>query len=371
MRIAFYAPLKSPHHPTPSGDRSMARLLIKALEAGGHEVEVISELRSLETAGSREAQISIEHDAAQERVQLKELPSSRANGRAEYDLWFTYHHYYKAPDFLGFELARHWGIPYLLAEASHAPKRLVGPWADWARFTEAGIREADKVLYMTGFDRVCLEPLVVTENLISFPPFLDAKPFLDRPVTRSRTPDLTRLLSVAMMRPGDKVESYRRLAHSLERLKDWSWHLTIAGDGPDRSMVEGLFQALPEEKVAFIGAVEPGDLPALYAEADLFLWPGAGEAYGMVYLEAAASGLGVLAQNIRGVPDVVIDGSTGILTPDDDQTAYANALLSLLEHPEKQAAMGEAGREFVSTERDLPRAAARLNRLFQEMGLGQ
>ncbi len=45
MRIAFYAPMKSPHHPVPSGDRLMARLLIRALEMAGHSVELLSEFR--------------------------------------------------------------------------------------------------------------------------------------------------------------------------------------------------------------------------------------------------------------------------------------------------------------------------------------
>ena len=46
MRIAFYAPLKAPTHPVPSGDRRMARLLMAALEAGGHHVTLASTLRS-------------------------------------------------------------------------------------------------------------------------------------------------------------------------------------------------------------------------------------------------------------------------------------------------------------------------------------
>ncbi len=57
MHIAFYAPLKSPNHPVPSGDRQMARLLIAALRLAGHSVEIASELRSFSAtpeAGGRE-----------------------------------------------------------------------------------------------------------------------------------------------------------------------------------------------------------------------------------------------------------------------------------------------------------------------------
>ena len=53
MRIAFYAPMKSPNHPVPSGDGLMAQLLVRALEMAGHSVEVVSELRIY--AGTPEA----------------------------------------------------------------------------------------------------------------------------------------------------------------------------------------------------------------------------------------------------------------------------------------------------------------------------
>ena len=51
MRIAFYAPLKSPAHATPSGDRRVAELLVRALRGGGHSVSIASEFRSLDMDG--------------------------------------------------------------------------------------------------------------------------------------------------------------------------------------------------------------------------------------------------------------------------------------------------------------------------------
>ena len=63
MRIAFYAPMKPPNHPVPSGDRRMARLLIRALDLAGHEVSVASRLRSWEGRGDRKKQSRIRADA--------------------------------------------------------------------------------------------------------------------------------------------------------------------------------------------------------------------------------------------------------------------------------------------------------------------
>jgi len=363
MRIAFYAPLKSPDHLVPSGDRSMARLLREALEAGGHQVRLASELRSLERRGDAAAQKTIEARADAERAAL--LKSYR--DQTPPDLWFTYHHYYKAPDFLGPILAGKWGIPYVVAEASHAPKRLDGPWANWAAYVEGTLRRAACILAMTHFDRTCLAPLAGPGCLVDFPPFLKAGRFLTTPRVARKPGEPCHLLSVAMMRDGDKLESYTRLARALLLVKAENWHLTLAGDGPARPQVEAAFSRFPQSRLTFTGRVESEDLPALYAQADLFLWPGAGEAYGMVYLEAAASGLATIAQSIRGVPDVVIDGQTGRLTPDGDDGRYAQAIEEMLADPERLAEIGQLARKFIVEHRDLPKAAERLNALLGKL----
>lgn len=128
MRVAFYAPLKHPGHPVPSGDRRMARLLIAALETGGHEVDVASQLRSFEGAGDRGAQAGIRAAAATEADRL--IARYREDPEATRpEIWFTYHVYYKAPDWLGPTVAAALQIPYMTAEASYAPKRAGGAWA--------------------------------------------------------------------------------------------------------------------------------------------------------------------------------------------------------------------------------------------------
>ena len=62
LPLAFYAPLKSPHHPAPSGDRTMARLLMKALGAAGFEPSLASELRTLDKAGDPAKQLRLEQN---------------------------------------------------------------------------------------------------------------------------------------------------------------------------------------------------------------------------------------------------------------------------------------------------------------------
>ena len=97
MRIAFYAPLKSPTHGTPSGDRRVARLLIDVLERSGHRVSLASEFRSYEPLGDALRQAAHRDQG----IALgRELAAQWRNGpaSAQPELWFSYHSYYKAPD---------------------------------------------------------------------------------------------------------------------------------------------------------------------------------------------------------------------------------------------------------------------------------
>ena len=127
MRIAFYAPLKPPDHPVPSGDRRMARLLVAAMEAAGHEVELANRLRSRDAEGDedRQSRLAKIGRARAERL-LRRFVARPKSARP--DLWFTYHVYYKAPDWIGPRVADGLAIPYVVAEASVANKRAGGPW---------------------------------------------------------------------------------------------------------------------------------------------------------------------------------------------------------------------------------------------------
>ena len=126
MRVAFYAPLKPPDHAVPSGDRRMARLLMAALERAGHRVILASRLRAFEGHGKAATQELIRREAEAQAAQLIErFRAAAAEARPE--AWVTYHLYHKAPDWLGPPVSSALDIPYLIAEASHAPKRADSP----------------------------------------------------------------------------------------------------------------------------------------------------------------------------------------------------------------------------------------------------
>lgn len=356
-RIAFHAPMKGPDHPVPSGDRTVARLYRQALEQAGFAVEIASSFRSYDGAGDAGRQAEILPEAARERARI----AAEWTAHGAPDLWFTYHLYHKAPDLLGPELARHFCIPYVVAEPSHAPKRAVGPWADFFRRAEEGIRAADMVLLATAADAECVAPLRAGKALVWMPPFIDdtgwsaaAQP------TRGQGP--LRLITVAMMRAGDKVQSYRLLAEALARLgaAGREFVLDVIGDGSERVAVETAFlhSAMP---VTFHGAIsDRAVLSRRLAAADIYVWPAVNEAYGMAFLEAQLHGVPVVAGDEGGVSDVVMDGRTGLLVPPRDPAAMAEAVAQLIDAPLRRRALGEAARQFVTGERLLPAAARRL-----------
>jgi glycosyltransferase involved in cell wall biosynthesis len=372
MRIAFYAPLKPPGHATPSGDRRVAILFIEALRRAGHEVELASDFRSLDMAGDRARQAELRATGTAIARQLAARWLSEPQTRRP-QLWFTYHVYYKAPDWLGPETSAALGVPYVIAEASYASKRAAGPWALGHEAARTAITRADLVLAASRHDLAGLRPLVPSPGqLIQLPPFLDALPFEEasrrREVHRRRLaaahgldPGRPWIIVAAMMRPGDKLASYRELAAALALLVDLPWQLLVAGDGPARREVAAALQGAAGERVCFLGELGESDLAQVYAAGDLFAWPAVNEAYGMAMLEAQAAGLPVVSCRVRGVPDVVCDGESGLLVEPEDPAALAGGVRAVLLDPARRAALGREALSWVRRERSLDAAARRLD----------
>lgn len=350
-KIAYYAPLKSPHHPVPSGDREIARGVMTALSMNsmGLEVDLASELRSYDGQGDARVQRQISAHAAAE---VERILASEKNWRA----WVTYHNYYKAPDLIGPVVSERLGIPYLLIEASIARRRLNGPWSDFATRADLATRTANVVFYLTQRDREALEQYQpATQKLVHLAPFLRTT---ELPSVTRGVSEKNQLLTVAMHRYGDKFASYCAVAEALALLETSEWQLTVIGDGPAHADIVAMF-AVYGDKVKFLGQLNRDALTAVYQWDSVFVWPGVNEAFGMVYLEAQASGLPVIAEDRKGVREVI--ATTESLVPPSDPLAMASAIDSILTSSERHLAMSQAGRDFISAKHLLGTAAQTLS----------
>ncbi|MEM1198523.1 MAG: glycosyltransferase family 4 protein [Pseudomonadota bacterium] len=365
MTIAFYAPLKSPDHPVPSGDRQMARLLMAALSQAGYDPQPASTLRSYLPEGDCGLE-ALQSAAGAEVERL--LHAYRSGAAPAPELWFTYHPYYKSPDLIGPQIADALKVPYVTAEATHANKRANGPWAQAHALNQRALERADLNFYFTHRDKEGLVSLIGSENKVChLPPFLDVGAIPERTDWASTADGPVRLLTVAMMRQDVKLESYQMLAEALCGLDHLSWSLDIVGDGEARPQVDQAFASLPPERLTWHGRVTSDELAPLYGACELYVWPGFGEAYGMAFLEAQTAGLAVVAQETGGISSVVRHGETGLLTPLGDVEAFRKNLSELMENRARLSDFGQAALTFVRSERSIETASERLKNALDQL----
>jgi 1,2-diacylglycerol 3-alpha-glucosyltransferase len=142
--------------------------------------------------------------------------------------------------------------------------------------------------------------------------------------------------------------------------------LLLVGDGDDRPRLERLAGQLGlEGSVRFMGVVPHEGVGEYYGAADLFLFPSTSETQGLVVLEALATGLPVVAVASEAAAELLADGLAGTMTPEDPEL-FATRMVALWNAPERQRAMGVAGRTIAA--RFTPEiSAAKLLRLYQEL----
>lgn len=321
---------------------------MQALDRAGFDPFLASALRVFDKGGDKATQDRlIKASAEQVKTLIQDLRTDPP------DIWFTYHCYYKAPDLIGPEVSEALGIPYVISEPSISTKRQDGPWSSFAILSDKAIAAADRLFWTTNRDRPALEEAGYSAKMMQLPAFLNMGPAV-RP---KEAHDPLRLLTIAMMRTGDKLESYRRLAAALVHMAR-DWHLTIIGDGPARDRVERMF-APHAARVEFAGAIDnPFDIAAAYNEADVFVWPGVGEGVGMVYLESQAAGVPVIAEDHAAQRDLIV---TPLATPDRPME-FADLIVQVAEDREEH---GPRVRSHVEHRHSVEAASARLQLLLK------
>jgi glycosyltransferase involved in cell wall biosynthesis len=130
-------------------------------------------------------------------------------------------------------------------------------------------------------------------------------------------------------------------------------YLVIAGDGKDRKMLQTLAESLLPENVRFAGKIPRDRMYRFYSAGDVFAFPGIRETLGMVYLEAQACGLPVVAFDNGGIAEVVRNKETGFLTPLYDMGAFTDAINRFLDDAPLRREMGDAAGRHVRTAHDI------------------
>jgi len=140
----------------------------------------------------------------------------------------------------------------------------------------------------------------------------------------------------------------------------------FVGDGILRDELEEEARRLHvEQDIMFLGLRH--DVSRLLSVSDLFVLPSLYEGQGRVLVEAMAAGLPVVATKVGGVPDVVVDGETGILVPAADSRALAMAIIRILTDEDKAKRMGQAGRERVDPEFSVETMVEKIDMLYRSL----
>ena len=171
------------------------------------------------------------------------------------------------------------------------------------------------------------------------------------------------------------IETLVRAAHQSQWRSDERLQLIIGGgsrpgrsDGVERERIEGIVHDLGlAERTNFPGRIDDQDLPLYYAAADICVVPSHYEPFGLVAIEAMASGTPVVASDVGGLQFTVVDEETGLLAPPKDVPAFAHAIDRILSDPQWRNQLGKTARKRVEDKFSWQGVATQLSELYTSL----
>jgi glycosyltransferase involved in cell wall biosynthesis len=234
------------------------------------------------------------------------------------------------------------------ARALDARVTLVIHGAEWAhptwnrRLSDIVATSAHRIIANSSYTRrLCMEA-TGRDDIAILSPGVDHNRFLPTDRTTERAGD-PMVLFVGAMHPRKGADV---LARAICLLDDIPARFIFAGPtGLLEETVRSIVSGYPEERVEFRGQLTSDEVPLLLAQADIFVFPTiwGTEGFGMVAAEAMACGVPVVASRIAAIPEVVLDGETGLLVEPGDPVDLASKLRLLLSDPEQRRRLGIAG----------------------------
>ncbi|MGD9134218.1 MAG: glycosyltransferase family 4 protein, partial [Desulfobacterales bacterium] len=347
LRILFYAPFKPLGHGHPSGDLVTATEIVGYLVRHGHEVIEASPLR---------CRWIYWKPWLWPKVLIEKRRTVRRFNKKNIDLWLTYHSYYKAPDLLGSYASQKIKIPYVIFQGIYSTKRrrklktLPGFYLN-----KRALRAARHVFVNKTVDWINLKRLIPDGRISYVSPGINPAAFYFESDARQtlrrqwNVGDEPVVFSAAMFRADVKTEGLTWVIRTCGELvhRGSPLRLVIAGDGKQRDRLQRLAVRYLGERVTFVGKIPRNEMHRYYSACDLFVFPGIRESLGLVFLEAQACGLPVVAFDTAGVPEAVKNGITGLLVPVYAGKAFEEAIASLLKDSQLRRKMSRAAQSYV------------------------
>jgi N-acetyl-alpha-D-glucosaminyl L-malate synthase BshA len=347
-------------YPTYGGSGVVATELGIELAALGHEVHFISYSQPFRLNGREEG--IFYHEVPVSNYPLFEFPpydlalASRMAEVAEYNSLDLLHVHYAIPHSVSALLARQ----MLAARGRRLPFvttlhgtdiTLVGLDRSYLPITRHAIQESDGVTSISNYlrektisDFDVTRPIETITNFVNCDVYTPIKDEVTRARCRAHyaTPDEALLVHLSNFRPVKRLTDVVKIFAQIARERPAQ--LLLIGDGPDRSAAEWLAHDLGiQPRVHFLGKQER--VSELLALADLLLMPSELESFGLAALEAMACRVPSIATRVGGVPELIVDGETGLLFSVGDVDGMAQGALSLLNDPARLDTMREAARK--------------------------
>jgi phosphatidylinositol alpha-1,6-mannosyltransferase len=336
------------------GAEAYTRMVAEAAAANGNSVDILSLLdgeasdraspgRYLGDQGSRSTPLS--------QAQFVAQAVRHASGR---DLVVCSH---VALGPLGHLLLRLYRVPYVIIGYG------IDVWGSLGPRRQTALRRAARVVALSHFTarQVASVHGVPETRLAVIHPAVDPVLLHEASAASPRgARDSVTMLTVARLAARERYKGCDTVISALPAVRSEGGPVryVIAGDGDDVPRLRALARERDvADAVIFAGRVQRTGLPALYRDSDIFVMPSVaeqradgwtGEGFGIVYIEAAAFGLPVIAGNGGGAPEAVCDGVTGYVVDGRDAGAVAAAVIRLIEDGRLRERMGAAGRRWVA-----------------------
>jgi glycosyltransferase involved in cell wall biosynthesis len=216
-----------------------------------------------------------------------------------------------------------------------------------ARWERRAVERAALVITASAYSKARVAALyrIAESKIAVVPPGIDAEGWAARvDAARGKPHRVPTVLAVAHLYPRKNLGALIDAAAVLKR-RGTPARVRIVGDGPERRRLRRrVRQRNVRDVVELVGFVPDDRLPGEFAQADVFCLPSLQEGFGIVFIQAMAAGLPVVALRASSTPEVIQEGVTGVLTEPGDASALTDALAGLLANPSLRMALGAAGR---------------------------